>query len=55
MAILQELKRPGGEADYSPLSSASGNIPALSINFHGIVLNQLSTGTSLPLSFNEYD
>jgi hypothetical protein len=54
-AISLVLKWPGCEADYSPLSSAVGDIPALPIYFHGVVLNQLSTGTTLPLSFNEYD
>jgi hypothetical protein len=53
---------PGGkaawfEADHSPPSGAKvknvGAMPPLPIHFHGMALNELSTGTTLPLPFTE--
>jgi hypothetical protein len=48
-------KRPGLEADHLPPSSVevenSGAIPPLPQCLHGIVLNELSTKTTLSLPF----
>jgi hypothetical protein len=50
-AISQGVKRPGRQADHSPPSSAEvkngGAIPPLPPCLHGIVLNYLTTGTTL--------
>jgi hypothetical protein len=49
---VQGEKRRGRDADYPPPSSAEvkngGTIPPLTIRIHGLELNQLSTGTTLP-------
>jgi hypothetical protein len=48
-------KRPGREADHSPATSAKVTkmwiIHPLPTRFHGVVVNQLSTGTTLPLPY----
>jgi hypothetical protein len=48
------VKRPGSEADHSPPSSAGvkngGAIPHSPIRFHGLALNKLCTGITLPLT-----
>jgi hypothetical protein len=55
-ALLPGLKMQGHEADHSPPSSTKikngGAIPPLPIHLHGIVLNYLNTGTTLPLLFS---
>jgi hypothetical protein len=52
-ALSPGVKRPGREGDHSPTSAEvknGGAMPALSIRLHGVVLNQLSTGTTLPFT-----
>jgi hypothetical protein len=51
--ISPGVKRPGPEADHSPPSrpevkNGESIPPSLRIFFHGIMLNQLSAGTTLP-------
>jgi hypothetical protein len=58
-ALYMGIKRPGREADHSPPSSAEvkngGAIPPLPhVSFHSTMLAQLSTGTTLPLTFTSY-
>jgi hypothetical protein len=44
--LLPGVKRPGREADYSSPSSELKNDGA---TVHGVVVSQLSTGTTLPM------
>jgi hypothetical protein len=53
------IKRPGREADHSPLASAEvkKNVDLYThflIRFHGVVLNNLSTRTTLPLPYTTF-
>jgi hypothetical protein len=54
IALPPGVKRQGRETDHSPLSSPEvkngGAIPPLPHCLHGIVLNYLSTGTTLPFT-----
>jgi hypothetical protein len=47
------VKQPGLEADHSPSSNAMVKNAELylhsTISLHGVVINELSTGTPLPL------
>jgi hypothetical protein len=51
-AISAGVKQPGREADHSPPSSSKVKMVELNlhsaIHLHGIVLNELSAGTTLP-------
>jgi hypothetical protein len=55
-SIFPALKWPGRETDHSPSNSVKvkygGAIPPLPISFYGVVLDELSTGTHLPMSTN---
>jgi hypothetical protein len=54
-ALTSGVKRPGREVNYLCPSSAEvksgGAIPSLPSRLHGVVLNWLSTGTTLPLPY----
>jgi hypothetical protein len=53
-ALSSGVKWPGREADHSPLIKKTWSIHPLPIRLHGIVLNDLSTGATLPLRFASY-
>jgi hypothetical protein len=54
VALSPEVKRPEREYDHSPPSSAEvknyGATPPSPIGVHGVVLNYLSIGTTLPVT-----
>jgi hypothetical protein len=53
-ALSPGVKRPGREADHSTPTSAEVNwiyTPTPPIRFHGVILNYLSTGKTLPLPY----
>jgi hypothetical protein len=51
-AISPELKWPGREADHGGQENMDLHIHS-PIRFHGVVLNWLSTGTTLPLCYDK--
>jgi hypothetical protein len=49
--LFPRVKRPGREADHSPPSSAEVKKIHSSIRLHGVALNYLSRGTTIPLLY----
>jgi hypothetical protein len=51
--LIPAVKRPGREADHSPQTNAEVKkmwiCTCIPIRHHGLVLNELSTGTTLPV------